>query len=521
MNTLIFQNLNRRLNAIPRWGVALFISILPSMMSLILIRFYLNADILNFAPAFLNDQTWYWHQTLSFAKVGFAGGYYLINEAVAPWAFFKFSSAGPLFPVIFGVIGHFIGWGWVTGVALNMLILTVAILIFIYLAQLDRLQMVLTGLVLLVCGPVMIYLPTYLQEPLHQAGAIILAGLFYRLWQGKMSWRLWWIGLFFLLFISLLRFSFVILLPPYFLVSERKPSVGRIIYAFVVGGVLAISVYMAVSAMSSPGHNVIIERLSTFNTSPLAAIQDLVTAALKNLDGSFLGSSIIQNVSIIQLQGIQIAVILITALAFAFPAPNVHPQTHTKPLENGFHFYNLGVIILISIFMYLSNGFFKVFGIHVLLSLMLLIAFRRLATITVIIAVSILMIGTFAEPYRDYIGRNVTEDRQAIETTRQEWSKWISYEPDAEPWCNTILFPQNLLNVRILYVPAGMGVTFYTYLHPTAKKPIHSHYLLLDQAALDDFRKDTIHLQPIAVTAGATLYRNLDATCPADPQPSS
>jgi len=109
-----------------------------------------------------------------------------VNEELAPLAFFKFSSAGPLFPVVFGSLGHLIGWGWLTGIGLNMLMLAAAHS-FHYLAQLDKTQILLTGLILLVIGPVLMYIPTNSQEPFHQAGGLVLAGLFYRLWQGDVS----------------------------------------------------------------------------------------------------------------------------------------------------------------------------------------------------------------------------------------------------------------------------------------------------------------------------------------------
>jgi len=121
----------------------------------------------------LERSKWYWHQTLSFSHFGFASGYYVVNEELAPLAFFKFSSAGPLFPVVFGSLGHLIGWGWLTGIGLNMLMLAAATLVFIYLAQLDKTQILLTGLILLVIGPVLMYIPTNSQEPFHQAGGLV------------------------------------------------------------------------------------------------------------------------------------------------------------------------------------------------------------------------------------------------------------------------------------------------------------------------------------------------------------
>ncbi len=501
--------------SIPRWLVILVVSLLPAIATLLLTRFYLHANLTNFAPVYWNDQTWYWHQTYSFSQVGFASGYYMVNEATAPLTFFKFSSAGPLFPVIFGTIGHFIGWGWLSGIGLNMLMLAVALWLLVYLAELDKTQILLTGLALLVIGPVLMFLPTNSQESFHQAGAMILAGLFYRLWMGKMSRRLWWIGLIFLLFISLIRFSWVILLPAYLLINNRYPSVRRGIFSLLIGGLLALGIYLLVSFTSSPGHNAIVGRVGAFGSNPVSALQSLLYVVMDNLNTSFIGAFDLQKLNVNTTQGFQIAIIGISALAMVFPATEMRARLSTKPLEMSFHIYNLVLIIGLSLVMYLADGFYRLFGLHVLVSLLLLISFRRFIVSAAVIVISIVMISPFATRYKETILPNLIQDMTAIETTRQQWASLMPYEPDVDAWCNTLLIPRNFLDSRILYVPAGIGISFYStgYPIPSTNQHIHSHYLLLDDKAFQYLSAGYFHVEQLADTEHGTLYRNLDAPC--------
>jgi len=89
--------------------------------------------------------------------------------------------------------------------------------------------------------------------------------------------------------------------------------------------------------------------------------------------------------------------------------------------------------------------------------LLLLIAFRRFALVSVVVVISTLMIGTFFTEYTPTVKPNLSEDVPMIEATRQQWTALMPYEPDANAWCNTLLMPVNLLDKRVLFVPAGIG----------------------------------------------------------------
>jgi hypothetical protein len=503
------------LDVTPRWVLALVASLLPIVATILLIHFYFQADLWNFTPYYWNDQTWYWHQTLSFSQVGFNSGYYTVNEATAPLQLIKFSSAGPLFPVIFGVVAHFTGWDWTTGMVYSMGLLVAATLIFIHLARLDKVQIIMTGLTLLCIGPVMLFLPTNSQETFHQAGTLILAGLFCRLWSGNISRSLWWAGLIFLLFIALIRFSWAIFLPLYLLIDGKPFTLRRFAVAMVMGGALAVGVYVLVSVMSSPGHNAIIGRVSQFETSPLLAIESLIQATQGNLARSFLGPTTLGRLAVEHVQGMQIGILVLGILVTVYPSRTVHKEMTTRPLEALFHLYNLGVIALLALIMYLAPGYYRVLGLHVFLSVLLLVAFRRFMLAGAILMVTVMMSGLFLSEYEAERIPSLQQDVARMEATQVDWAEILVYNPDADPWCNTILFPVRFVDSRMLYVPAGMGISFFydTFPVPTVEKPIRSHYLLLDERNFDRLDAGYLRTEVLAETEFGTIYRNLDAGC--------
>jgi len=95
------------------------------------------------------------------------------------------------------------------------------------------------------------------------------------------------------------------------LISDQRISIRRVIFAFVVGGAMAIAVYLLVSYTSSPSHNAIVERVGAMGHSPLSTVKDLLSIAQVNLDGSFLGALDIQNLNVNHVQGIQIAIVFL------------------------------------------------------------------------------------------------------------------------------------------------------------------------------------------------------------------
>ena len=89
--------------------VSLLISLIPIFWGFIFIYGVMRSHFSAFTPTFWNDQASYWHETATFIKSGFYGGYYAIDEHTAPNPFFRFGAHGPSYAVIYGSLGRLFG----------------------------------------------------------------------------------------------------------------------------------------------------------------------------------------------------------------------------------------------------------------------------------------------------------------------------------------------------------------------------------------------------------------------------
>src|SRR5689334_14749129 len=218
---------------IPRWILAMAASLAPTIATFGLISGYLHRNLFDFRPATWNDQTYYWHQILTFSRAGFNGGYYMFYEKLPVFDFFHFGASGFLYPALYGTVAHVVGWETYTGILLNMALIGIAVLLLIFVAQFDQLQIILTGLLLLSLSPILLLIPTISQESFHQAAAVVLGLIFYRLLQhnGQVSRRFILVGISFLVIISLVRFSWILLILPFILLSQKKWTWRSLLFA--------------------------------------------------------------------------------------------------------------------------------------------------------------------------------------------------------------------------------------------------------------------------------------------------
>jgi hypothetical protein len=493
------------LNRVPRPLLALAAGIAPAVITLILLGSHLHVNLFDFRPTTWNDQVYYWHQIATFKEAGFNGGYYTVHEALPRLEVFHFGASGPFYPALFGLVARVIGWQPYTGILLNMVLIALAAWAFIRLARLNRLQIVLTGAALLAVTPVLMFMPTISQESFHQAAALLLAGIFYRLFrQGdKLPPAEKLAILVFLAAISLLRFSWLLLLPPCLLLMRSKNSWPQSIGALAVAGILGTVVVMIFQFSSAPGNNSVFAQLNRLGQSPFEGVSNLVNyVILGNARGSFLNIADLRQLTPDILQGIQFSVVLVAVTAFWLK--------FSRDGQALFHVYNLTLIWLASLVFYLPDGYYRLFAPHLLLTLLLLIVSGRYTVVVAVVVAGLLGTGIFLDGYRLWMTNFQRHPDQA--DVADVFGEYLVYQPEASnPWCNTLLVSSKSLNYRMTFVPPGIGVSFYiapdllTY-------PLKSRYLFITEAGYQ-LIKDRLRVERLAVTPGFTLYHNLDADC--------
>ncbi len=495
---------------IPRWLLAVIVGLAPPGVTFWLIKHYLHSSLHRFSLASWNDQAYYWHQILTFSYAGFKGGYYTVYENPPALDFFHFGASGFLFPAVYGTMARVVGWETYTGILLNMAVMALAVWITIYVMDFDRVQILTAGLLLLTVGPILMYMPTISQESLHQAAALLFAAIFYRLSRRSEERPGWWpiVVLGFFTVVSLMRFSWILLIFPYLVLSQKKWSARRFIITLFGGVVFAFVILSLFQRTSAPGNNVIFTRMSSIVSSPLAALENFSNAILANLEEMLT----IFNIHLFKIETVQVIQFFILVIGL-FVGGVLLRDRRTFPAsqkELWFHLYNLTAILAASLIFYVGGGYYRVLAPHLLLTGMLLIASRNFWPVSITIAIGLMTFGTFLTGYHQW-SANFAPSTQP-ERIQESLEPYLEYDTHTtNAWCNTLLMPVWLLDNRVTLVPAGIGITFFldATLQPA---PIRSKYLLLDNPSYEGLRHH-LNVDLLTSTPFGSLYRNRDVDC--------
>jgi hypothetical protein len=513
----------------------------PALIGMSCVGWLLGSSVFDYVPSFWNDQVAYWHRILTFAHVGFGGGISSPDEVVPA------VRAQPFF-ILVGAVGRVFGWHWYSGILFNMVVLACGIWLYLASGRTTAGQIVLTGLLVLTFWPISLYLPTTSQEALHQALAFAMAPLFYHLLStsGQLSKRSV-LGLLALLSVaSLLRMSWALLTLPLFVVIAVRARGGaplsdttrhgyggtrtrrrmlRLFVACALSAAFIALVFAYNAAMSPPGMHSVVDGGRSFRSGWLYGARLLYGHTLGSLREWF--TVIPVDIYAVQKLIVSGLLIILTARAVVLLGRwrgRARPPAGYSPAELFFHIFNLGAIVAGTLTVYLMAGAYRVIGAHLLLSLLLMIRFRRLAPVAAVIVANALAAPSFAAVYREW-KPNFSFDLKHLRTLRASVARHVAYDAGApSPWCNTLLIPLTLYDYRVTLIPAGIGVSSIFSWDPShvpeaLHLPVKSRYLLLDdttyQALEATGRLRVDRLDRLAI---GTLYLNRDAVCGPPPR---
>jgi hypothetical protein len=136
-----------------------------------------------------------------------------------------------------------------------------------------------------------------------------------------------------------------------------------------------------------------------------------------------------------------------------------------------------------------------------------------LLLVAALIVSNVATAGTFRRVFEAKRQEQFVWDRRGVNALEEALtSHRIAYRKDLSRWCNTLLTAQE--PPYLIAVPAGIGISVVRESDQMSVPP-RSHYLLLDDSALRQFRRP-LQLQPLATFPYGTLYLNLESGC--DPQ---
>jgi hypothetical protein len=409
-----------------------------------------------------------------------------------------------------------------------MAVLALGFVAFVALAEVDIRATLLAGALLAFFWPVLLYVPTASQESLHQALAMAMAGLFVRaLRRGpRFSYPEKAVGVTLIVVAGVIRYSWLLLVPCLILLLAKRITPRRIAAALAVTALLVVAAVKLTSALQPPGQHAAVDSLSQVTSDPSEALTTFTRSTWANLkvflypgnldataptfrEPGSLDFTGVQSWEIVGLV-VLVALVLVTRinsrLRPPFPIPAIPPR------EALLHLVNLGAMTLAAFALYISHGYYRVLGAHLLLSLLVFVAFRRVGPVAAVVALNVVMLPSFHAGY-SYWKPNFHLDRQALAEQRAAFSRLIRYEGGAaNPWCNTLLLPLELYDWRVTLIPPGIGISYH--LVADIPLPPKSRYLLLtDNPASFGAPIDRSRMRALGSFRAGTLYENPDSRC--------
>jgi hypothetical protein len=492
--------------------LAAAVILVPAAVSLLLPAMLMGSRLDAYTPAW-SDEVVYWHSALTFSQVGFDGGYYTHAEQPAPAAFSHFDTHGPWFPMLLGGVAGLAGWYPHSVPSLNLLLLTAALALFVYLTRPDARQLLFMGLLLLVFWPALLYAPSSMQESLHQSAGIVLAALFFiRLAQGENTpRRLLAAALVLIALAALLRLTWALLFLPLLAYGSGRARQVRLLLA----GAGFVAAFLLFQWLGAPyPYNFTTRLLPILAANPAEGLSIWLRQFIGNLRRLTLGEPL--EIALRFQVFLLVAALLIgrasASRALVRARRWLFGGSRLPAGEAGFHLVNLGLLLALNLALYDIFAWrdYRVLAPHLLLSALLLIAFRRLRLAGLLIATGALLLPAFLSTYRDLHQAHFNADRAEMAAFASTLETHVRYQPGApSAWCNTILTDD--LPPLLLGVPAGIGFSVDATMEQVILPP-KSRYLLIrpENAARLAASAPLRHLESLP---GRDLYLNENVEC--------
>lgn len=490
----------------PRW-TAIIPAILPPLIVLTAIYFIWGAKLSDYLPIFWNDATGYWLWIRQFSHYGFNSGYNYANELMPPATFNHFGEGSPVYTYFYGIFGLLFGWSAQLPILTNFGLIFSSIYAFSRVLKLDNTQNFVLAAVISVSWPVLIFSATTSHESLNQAIAIGFAGILLFVMKGKQFGPLQIsIVLLFMFFAGMIRLSWVILFFPLLFYFFKGSLLRRSIGSIITGVALAITIILLTRYLVPPINNSIFATLN-------GGILEILNAILGRFQTEF--RDMFRPAKL----GSGLATIFILGTLFCGSIVNIFKKVQTKnsldailSSQSFFDAYNVTVLVIAGMALYLEDGFHRVFFPPLMVSIFMQIAQRKYRFVPVFLVFSLLFAPVIADLTN--IQMNYTYKMPGLEESRPVLSEIIKYdEATNNPWCNTVLIPLGFYDGRLTALDPGIGISYILF-YPLQDGPIKSNYLLIEQDDYNDLlERNNLRAVQLASLPIGNLYKNLDSNC--------
>jgi hypothetical protein len=475
---------------------------------IVLVRWLFAVPLSAFRPV-LSDEIYYWHEALTFAHAGLRGGYYTLGEVTNASGITPFGSHGAGFVMLYGLAAQLFEWHRHSIVVLNLVVIACAAWIWASCAGVTTSRLWLSALLLATFWQMTFWASTSMQESLHHAGAIVMATLFANALAAPS--RAWLIasGAATLVLLSLVRPTWIILMPLWALVITRHSSRSRMISAVagsLIVGVIILMIFNRTVAPYAGGFSFV-----TVLSQPTGSPQSIFANLLFNLRRTVTFSEYddLEILHRIQYWGFLVATLGLAITIWRRSAWRSAPVAHLAVAATSMVTMLGLMLVLYSLTNWAEH---RVLSAFLLFGALLTLAAPGRAPLVLVAALiisNLATVGTFRRVFEAKRQEQFVWDRRGIAEAQDAFASRVVYRPGQSRWCNTLLTGQE--PPYLIAVPAGVGISVVREADSMTHVP-HSRYLLVDDAALANFRYRP-RVEKLATLPYGSLYLNLDADC--------
>jgi hypothetical protein len=468
--------------------------------------------------SFFSDEVDYWRETATFLASGLGGGHYGWNEAGASATWSHFGPHGPVVELVYGLPGKVFGWSYSTPLYVNLAVFLIALALALALARPEIGAALLIGAVLCTFWPLLLYLPSSLEEPVNQAFAVLLAVLWARVITGTAD-RRWWAALFgMIVAASLLRVTWALMLIPAALLLMRgreRRTQARMAGGAVVLLVLLFGFYVWTAAPYPLGID--------YQIQHAAGLGGKLSRLWHNVETNFqtfLHLRAGDSTTLETLQRFEIVALLIGLAATLVWRRRTRPADDpAAAVDREFALVSglmLVVLVAATIAVWQVSAYadFRSLAPYVVVILVLgaLVGSRPIRIgIALLVVVNLAFVVSYVNLTKQWNAVHFSLGRASVDRAARVFAASIRPGPGSGVWCHTLLWASDYAPPVLLGLPRPMGVMLTSSadrLHP----PLRSGWVMLRSG--EGSARLRARLRPVGTLAPyGALYANRDVPC--------
>jgi hypothetical protein len=467
-----------------RWLSWMLLVLTPALVCSVVLSL-LGLTLTEYAPE-TNDEVGYYLQAQAFVHKGLASGYFTMNERPAGAHFSHFGVHGPLFPVLYGLVGKAIGWRLYSGPLFNIGFMTLALAIFCLVIQPTTFQALVATVFLASYWPLYLSLISNGQDPIHSAAAVLFATGFAAILQRRpfvytpLFQAAFWL---LLIYTSLMRISWSMMVYPYLMLERGTSSRKQLHRQLLAGTVIVLVLLYGFRRLCAPylGDDTAF-MMNKIIGLEAASVSYVLGHAWHNFQALVTGAVADRPclpATLLFYESVSFGAVMAIMIAWSALYPLRRRLIRLPVREGLFHCYNIWALTIAMIFLYYvnRNGAWRMYSSHFLMAALMVIV----SSTPRLVWLALVVVGinlTWSLPCLETIAQfNISRfgHLQDIRNFAKIIEGRIVYQDGADPWRNTVL--SDRYAPCYVALPPGIGVS--TYFRPEEfPHPSRSKYVL-------------------------------------------